>query len=141
MLLIPEIVELRTAEMQAVNENIGYFEKYGYILEKFSDTSYKISGVPNIGDIKINYKDMFMDIVDEYMTGNKSQRQQNEYRFLATIACKAAVKGNIPITKEEQINLIERMLESSETFTCPHGRPTAINYTRYDLEKKFGRKV
>ena len=141
MLLIPEIVELRTAEMQAVNENIGYFEKYGYILEKFSDTSYKISGVPNIGDIKINYKDMFMDIVDEYMTGNKSQRQQNEYRFLATIACKAAVKGNIPITKEEQINLIERMLESSEPFTCPHGRPTAINYSRYDLEKKFGRKV
>ena len=141
MLLIPEIIELRSQEMETVRENIEYFEKYGYILEEFSSCSFKISGVPNIGDIKINFKDMFMDIVDEFMTGNKSQRQQNEYRFLATIACKAAVKGNIPITKEEQINLIERMLESQEPFTCPHGRPTAINYSRYELEKKFGRKM
>ena len=141
MLLIPEIIELRSQEMQTVRENIEYFKKYGYILEEFSSDSFKISGVPNIGDIKINYKDMFLDIVDEFMTGNKSQRQQNEYRFLATIACKAAVKGNIPITKEEQINLIERMLESDEPFTCPHGRPTAISYSRYELEKKFGRKM
>ncbi len=141
MLLIPIIVELRSSEMQAVRDNYEYFEKYGYIFEEFSSNSYKISGVPNIGDLKLDYKEMFLDIIDEYMTGNKSTRQQNEYRFLATIACKAAVKGNIPITATEQIKLIDGMLESNTPFTCPHGRPTAVDITRYELEKKFGRKM
>ncbi len=141
MLLVPIIIELRNNEMQVVRDNAEYFEKYGYIFEEFSSNSYKISGVPNIGDIKLDYKEMFLDIVDEFITKSRSQRQQNEYRFLATIACKAAVKGNIPITQTEQIKLIDGMLESDTPFTCPHGRPTAINFTRYELEKKFGRKV
>ncbi len=141
MLLLPIIVELRNNEMQIVRDNKEYFEKYGYIFEEFSGSSYKISGVPNIGDIKLDYKEIFLDILDEFMTGNKSQRNENEHRFLATIACKAAIKGNIGVTKEEHIKLIDAMLESDTPFTCPHGRPTAIDFTRYELEKKFGRKV
>ena len=141
MLLLPIIIELRLPEMQIVRENAEIFEKYGFIFEEFSSNSYKISGVPNIGDLKLDEKEVFMDILDELMTGNKSQRQENEHRFLATIACKAAVKGNIGITAEEHIKLIDSMLESNTPFTCPHGRPTAVDITRYELEKKFGRKV
>ena len=67
-------------------------------------------------------------------------RQEIENRFLATVACKAAIKGNKELTDMEIKSLLDEILSLANPFTCPHGRPTAIKISLYDLERKFSRK-
>lgn len=140
MLMIPLLIELKNNECEIVDSNIQYFENCGFILERFSNNSYKISGIPNIADLDIDYKSMFLDLVDELMGSNKTEYKDKEFRFLATLACKAAVKGNMNLTKEENIKLLDEMLKLENPFTCPHGRPTAYEISKYEIERKFGRK-
>ncbi len=139
LLLIPILVDLSTKEMDIVRNNIDMFENSGFILEEFGDTTYKISGVPNIG-YNIDFKSMFKDIIEELQGAAKTEKQEKEYRFLATLACKAAVKGGMVLDKEEQISLIDKMIKLDNPFNCPHGRPTAVPFTRYEIERKFMRK-
>lgn len=140
MLMIPILVELKNNECEIIEANIEYFEKAGFILERFSDNSFKISGVPNIADLNIDYKSMFLDLVDELMGSSKTELKDKEFRFIATLACKAAVKGNMNLNEQENIKLIDDMLKLENPFTCPHGRPTAQEITKYEIERKFGRK-
>ncbi len=139
MLLIPILVELKNKEKEIVKNNIEMFEKVGYIIEDFGENEVKISGVPNIG-YDIDFKGMFIDTIDELMGASKTETTEKEFRFLATLACKAAVKGNMKLTKEEQISLIEKMMKLDRPFTCPHGRPTAQEMSKYEIERKFLRK-
>ena len=83
---------------------------------------------------------MFLDLVDELMGSSKTEYKNKEFRFLATLACKAAVKGNMNLTKEENIKLLDEMIKLENPFTCPHGRPTAYEISKYEIERKFGRK-
>jgi len=140
MLMIPILIELKNNECEFVSNNLEYFENCGFILEAFSNNAYKISGVPNISDLDIDYKSMFLDIIDELMGSNKTEYKNKEFRFLATLACKAAVKGNMKLTKEENTKLVDEMLKLENPFTCPHGRPTAYEISKYEIERKFGRK-
>ena len=139
LLLLPILVELSTKEMDVVNNNLEMFEEAGFMLSPFSDTSIKIEGVPNIG-YDIDYQSMFKDIIDELMGANKTQKSEKEFRFLATLACKAAVKGRMKLDRQEQISLIEEMVKLENPFTCPHGRPTAYEITKYEIERRFLRK-
>ena len=77
-------------EKEIVDQNLDMFEKSGFILENFDENTIKISGVPNIG-YDIEYKSMFKDIVDDLLGASKTQKDEKEFRFLATLACKAAV--------------------------------------------------
>lgn len=139
LLLIPTLVELTTKEMDAVRNNIEMFERAGFMLEEFGENSIKISGVPNIG-YDIEYKSMFRDIIDELLGANKTEKSEKEFRFLATLACKAAVKGRMRLDEKEQLALIEEMVKLDNPFTCPHGRPTAYEITKYEIERRFLRK-
>lgn len=139
LLLIPVLVDLSTKEMDIVRNNMEMFEKSGFMLEEFGDTTIKISGVPNIG-YDIEYKSMFKDIIEELLGANKTEKSEKEFRFLATLACKAAVKGRMKLDRQEQINLIDEMVKLDNPFTCPHGRPTAYEISKYDIERRFLRK-
>ena len=139
MLLIPDLVELTQKEKILVMENIQMFEKAGFILEEFGETTIKISGVPNIG-YDIDFSSMFKDMIDEILGVIKTENSEKEHRFLATLACKAAVKGNMKLDEKEQIELIDKMVKLENPFTCPHGRPTAIEMTKYEIERRFLRK-
>lgn len=139
ILLIPILVELTTKEKEVVNANLEMFEKSGFMLEDFGDNAVKISGVPNIG-YDIEYKSMFKDIIDELLGAYKTEKSEKEFRFIATLACKAAVKGNMKLNREEQIALIDDMVKLDNPFTCPHGRPTAYEISKYEIERKFLRK-
>lgn len=139
MLLIPILVNLTQKENDVVKQNLDMFKNVGFILEEFVNNTIKISGVPNVG-YDIDYKSMFTDVIDELMGAAKTNAENKEWRFLATVACKAAVKGNMKLTPEEHINLIKSMMKLDRPFTCPHGRPTAIEISRYELERKFLRK-
>ena len=83
---------------------------------------------------------MFKDIIDEILGVIKTEKEEKEHKFLATLACKAAVKGNMKLDVQEQINLIDKMVKLENPFTCPHGRPTAFEMSRYEIERKFLRK-
>ena len=139
LLLIPVLVDLSTKEMDIVRNNMDMFEKSGFMLEEFGDTTIKISGVPNIG-YDIEYKSMFKDIIEELLGANKTEKSEKEFRFLATLACKAAVKGRMKLDRQEQINLIDEMVKLDNPFTCPHGRPTAYEISKYEIERRFLRK-
>ena len=139
MLLVPILVGLSTKEMNIVKENIEMFENSGFILEEFGENSYKISGVPNVG-YNIDHKSMFKDMITELSTNEKTERQEKEHRFLATLACRAAVMAGDKIDVEEQKRLVDNMIGLDNPFTCPHGRPTAVPMTRYEIERKFMRK-
>ena len=139
MILIPEIITLTNKEMDIVKDNIDTFDKVGYIIESFGDNTYKISGVPNIC-VDINAKNLFMDVLDELQGNLRTSKDNMEDNLIATIACKAAVKGNMNLSDMEVKGLMEELLTLDNPFTCPHGRPTAIKFSKYDLERKFGRK-
>lgn len=139
LLLLPILVELTSKEKQIVDDNIEMFEKSGFILEEFGENTVKISGVPNIG-YDIEYKSMFKDIIDDLLGASKTQNSEKEFRFIATLACKAAVKGRMKLDTKEQIALIDQMVKLDNPFTCPHGRPTAYEISKYEIERRFLRK-
>lgn len=139
MLLIPFLVELKNSEVQMVNNNMELFVNAGFIIEEFGDNAIKISGVPNIG-YDIDYTEMFKDILDEIAGATKTTNEEREKRFVYTIACKAAVKANMKLTREEHIGLIDQMMKLERPFTCPHGRPTAYEISKYEIERRFARK-
>ena len=139
MLLIPTLVELKNNEKEMVLRNIELFEETGFVLEEFGDNMIKISGVPNIG-YDIDYAEMFKDTLDSLTTDTKTTKEERETRFVYTLACKAAVKANMKLTREEHIALIDEMVKLDRPFTCPHGRPTAYEISKYEIERRFSRK-
>lgn len=139
MLLLPDIITLSHKEMEIARENIDMFEKAGFSLEEFGENTIKLTGVPTVC-IEIDNKDLFLETLDEINTVARTAKQEKEEKFIATVACKAAVKAHMVLAKEEVENLMEKLLELPNPFTCPHGRPTAIKMTKYDIERKFARK-
>ena len=139
MLLIPSLIELKNNEKELALRNINLFEQAGFVVEEFGDNMIKISGIPNIG-YDIDYSEMFKDILDSLTSDTKTTNEEKEFRFLATLACKAAVKANMGLSKEEHMSLIDEMILLERPFTCPHGRPTAYEISKYEIERRFSRK-
>lgn len=139
MLLLPDIITLSHKEMEIAKDNMEMFEKVGFCLEEFGENTIKLTGVPTIC-IDIDNKELFLETLDEINTVARTAKQEKEEKFIATVACKAAVKANMVLDKAEVENLMDKLLELPNPFTCPHGRPTAIKMSKYDIERKFARK-
>ena len=139
MMLLPDIINLTHKEMDIAKENIDMFEKAGFVLEEFGENTIKLTGVPNIC-LELDTKELFLETLDEINTVARTAKQEKEEKFIATVACKAAVKAHMALTKEEVDSLMEELLRLPNPFTCPHGRPTAIKMTKNDIEKKFSRR-
>ena len=88
----------------------------------------------------MNTRDLFLDIIDGMDITSKTTTEEVENRFLATVACKAAVKANMKLSENEIKTLFDELLVLDNPFTYPHGRPTAIRLTKDEIEKKFKRK-
>lgn len=141
LMLLPDIINLSHKEMDIARENMELFRKAGFTLEEFGENTIKLSGVPNIClDLDLDTKELFLETLDEINTVARTAKQEIEEKFLSTIACKAAVKANMALTKEEVDKLMSSLLVLPNPFTCPHGRPTAIKMTKTDIEKKFSRR-
>lgn len=134
MLLMPEVIDLGAKEVKFVKDNKELFEKAGYDLDFFGENTIKINGIPDIEyRQKTNTKSMFMDILDEMITSSRSNIKDIEERFIATVACKSAVKAGMDLTKEEVDFLIQNLLSLQNPYTCPHGRPTTIKIDKNEL--------
>ena len=138
-LLLPDIITLTHKEMTIAKENIEMFNKAGFSFEEFGENTIKLMSVPSMCE-DMNTKQLFLDILDEIDTVAVTARQEKEDKFIATIACKAAVKAKMKLDDQEVATLMAKLLELPNPFTCPHGRPTAIKMTKTDLEKKFSRR-
>ena len=139
LMLLPDIITLSHKEMEIAKDNMQMFRKAGFMIEEFGENTIKLTGVPEVC-IDLETKEMFMETLDEIDSISRTAKQEIEEKFIATIACKAAVKANMALTKEEVDSLMNELLALPNPFTCPHGRPTAIKMTKYDIERKFARK-
>ena len=139
MLLLPDVITLTHKEMDIAKENMQMFEKAGFSLEEFGENTIKLTGVPTVC-IDLDNKELFLETLDEINTVARTAKQEKEEKFIATVACKAAVKANMALTKEEVDKLMSQLLVLPNPFTCPHGRPTAIKMSKNDIEKKFSRR-
>ena len=139
LLLLPDVITLTHKEMDIAKENMAMFEQAGFTLEEFGENTIKLTGVPTVC-IDLDTKELFLETLDEINTVARTAKQEKEEKFIATVACKAAVKANMALTREEVERLMDELLKLPNPFTCPHGRPTVIKMTKYDIERKFARK-
>ena len=139
LLLLPDVITLTHKEMDIAKENTQMFEQAGFTFEEFGENTIKLTGVPTIC-IDLDTKELFLETLDEINTVARTAKQEKEEKFIATVACKAAVKANMALTTEEVEKLMDELLKLPNPFTCPHGRPTVIKMTKYDIERKFARK-
>lgn len=139
MLLLPDIITLTNKEMGIAKDNLQLFERAGFVVEEFGENTLKLSGVPDIC-VDLDTKELFMETLDEINTVARTAKQEKEEKFIATVACKAAVKANMALTEEEVTSLMNELLKLPNPFSCPHGRPTVIKMSKYDIERKFARK-
>ena len=139
MLLLPDVITLTHKEMDIAKDNMEMFRKAGFTLEEFGENTIKLTGVPTVC-IDLDTKELFLETLDEINTVARTAKQEKEEKFIATVACKAAVKANMALDAKEVESLMDKLLALPNPFTCPHGRPTAIKMTKYDIERKFARK-
>lgn len=138
-LMPPVVVTLGATDIETLNKHLEYFTELGYEIEEFGGKDYAIKAVP-MELFGLNEKDVFMEILDELSTGNYKTVTSVTDR-MATIACKAAVKGNNRLSEYEAKALINELMGLENPYHCPHGRPTIISMSKYELEKKFKRIV
>jgi DNA mismatch repair protein MutL len=137
-LLQPLVVQVSLKEQEVVKKYKGVFEALGFDIESFGGDAYAIRAVPYILNDNLN-EDYFLEMVDVLADENYSLGHELLVEKAASMACKAAVKAHDQMNFIESKKLIEQLLILENPYTCPHGRPTIITMTKYELEKKFKR--
>jgi DNA mismatch repair protein MutL len=138
VLLTPEVIELKHGEMELVKKNNEFLSELGFEVDEFGSNAIKVNAVPYIC-VDSNVREVMLDVIDGLNEFLRGERKTQEDKILYQVACKAAVKANSELSREEIYALIESMNNLENPYTCPHGRPTAIKMTKYEIEKKFGR--
>ena len=140
MLEPPIILTLSTQEELLLNEHLSAFTAIGFEIEPFGGREYAVRGVP--GNLfSIAKKELFIEMLDELSEDTSARDPELLYNRVATMSCKAAVKGNSRLSVQEVDTLIDQLLELQNPYACPHGRPTIISMSKYEIEKKFKRIV
>lgn len=136
----PIILTLSMKEEVLLKKHLDYFMGMGFEIEHFGGKEYAVRAVP--GNLfSIAKKELLMEMVDGLSDDVSSHSPDIIYEKIASMSCKAAVKGNNRISVMEANELIDQLLELENPYACPHGRPTIISMTKYELEKKFKRIV
>ena len=140
MLNPPIILTLNMNEEVLLKEHMKYFSDMGFEIEPFGGREYAVRGVPaNL--LSIAKKDLLIEMIDGLSDDVSTHNPDIIYERVATMSCKAAVKGGSRLSMAEANELIDQLLNLENPYACPHGRPTIISMSRYELEKKFKRIV
>lgn len=140
MIMPPVILSLSMREEEILNEYMPVFSKLGYEIESFGGNEYKVTGIP-AGLPRMDYKQLLIDLIDNLIEEGPSKNLEIITDRVATMSCKAAVKGNNRLSFEEAKELISELMEAENPYNCPHGRPTLIVMSKYEIEKKFKRII
>lgn len=136
----PVVFSVTAGEDKVLTENINIFTEMGYEIASFGGDEYAISGIP--ADFTMaDPKALLLEILDDISEEGKKDTPESIKNKIATMSCKAAVKGNNRLSYSEAKKLVEELMELENPYNCPHGRPTMITMSKYELEKKFSRIV
>lgn len=136
----PVIITLNGREENVLERYMSAFSEMGFEISPFQGNDYAIRAVPS-GILDISEKEVFISMLDELDDGTKINEINVIHDRIATKACKAAVKGNMHITYTEAEELFRELLSLDNPYNCPHGRPTIIEMTKTEIEKKFKRII
>ncbi len=136
----PIILTLNQNEEVLLKHHLKYFTDMGFEIEPFGGREYAVRGVPaNL--FSIAKKDLLIEMIDGLSEDGSSHNPDIIYERVASLSCKAAVKGGNRLSAAEANELIDQLLSLENPYACPHGRPTIISMSKYELEKKFKRIV
>ena len=136
----PMVLSLSMQEEALLKKYMQHFTDLGYEIEHFGGMEYQICAVP--GNLyNINKKELFIEILDNLSELSGRNNPDLILEKIASMSCKAAVKGNMKISRMEMESLIKELLTLENPYQCPHGRPTIISMSKYEIEKKFKRIV
>ena len=136
----PAILSLTMQEEEILKKYLNEFEKLGYAVEHFGGREYAVCAVPaNVFGVDV--KQLFMEMLGDLEKVSGKLTPDIILHRVATMSCKAAIKGNQKITKEEMEQLFDDLMKLENPYNCPHGRPTIISMTKYEIEKKFKRII
>lgn len=136
----PILLTLTADEARVLEEHMSYFEQLGYVISGLGDRDYSISAIPT--DLpELSKKELLLEILDELTDEAGMTTPDTIYDKIASMSCKAAVKGNNRLSLMEADALIGELLTLENPYACPHGRPTIISMSKTELEKKFKRIV
>ncbi|WP_270387760.1 DNA mismatch repair endonuclease MutL [Blautia hansenii] len=140
MISPPSLISLNLQESNLLKASLEIFREFGFEISEFGGKEYSIHAVPaNIYGVSV--QELFIQILDSLEQEHVSKTPDILAERIATAACKAAVKGNNRLSVKEADALIDELLNLENPYNCPHGRPTIISMTKYELEKKFKRIV
>lgn len=140
MITPPVIVSLSMQEEEMLRRHMEHFTAVGFEIEHFGGREYSVRAVP--GNLYgIADRTLFIEMLDGLTDVSERASAQGICEKIASMSCKAAVKGNQKLSATEADALIGELLELENPYNCPHGRPTIISMTKYELEKKFKRIV
>lgn len=134
------VISLNTKEEAALKEFGQQLSSFGFEIRHFGGKEYTIDGVPD-NLFSLDAKQVLLEILDGADELHRVSTPELVLEKIASMSCKAAVKGNDVLSVEEAKKLIEELLELENPYFCPHGRPTIISMSKYELEKKFRRIV
>ena len=137
-LLMPITIDFSNADSKILRDNLKHLDRIGFDIENFGGNTFIISSVPAHFPQE-NITGMLRDAVDELRNSPNSPRRVDEEK-IAKIACKAAVKARDHLSDSEFKGLLKELHAMKLPYTCPHGRPTMINISFRELEKRFGRR-
>lgn len=138
-LLQPLVINVSPKEKEVIEDNRQLFSEFGFEIEEFGDLSYVIRTLPMLFDGPVD-SGFFLDIVDAFLNDEHIKNAYDlKLNTIATFSCKSAVKAKDKLTHAESRALIEELFTLENPYTCPHGRPTIISMSQYELEKKFKR--
>ena len=136
----PIVLSLDAKEQEMLEKYMPQIQRFGYEVENFGGREYMISAVPD-NLYQIDMTDLFIEMLDVFSNLTGRQTPELILEKVATMSCKAAVKGNNKLSLPEVDALITELLTLDNPFCCPHGRPTIISMSKYEIEKKFKRIV
>lgn len=137
-LLVPLLLDYTYNEIKQIEENKNVLETLGIYFESFSNSNIRISEVPSYF-MDVNMEVYVRDVIEMILNKSKVSSLDIRLNAIATIACKASIKANHSLNTLDMQNLIKNLLKCENPNTCPHGRPTMLKYTNYELEKFFKR--
>ena len=136
----PIILTLSMQEEELLKRHMKIFTDIGFEIEHFGGNEYAVRAVPD-NLFSLAKKELLLEMLDGLTEENMGTASETIYNRIATMSCKAAVKGNHRLTDREANELIDQLLSLDNPYTCPHGRPTIISMSKYEMEKKFKRIV
>ena len=139
-LLIPVKIELASNEFLIIKNHLDILSKYGFLAEEFGMNTIIVRSHPNWIEADIA-EECIRKVVDIIIAKEDFDFDQFVWRMAATMACRMSVKANDYLSYDDQVWLLDTLRCCENPFTCPHGRPTIITYTKYDLEKLFKRSL